>query len=522
LSRAKNARNFRRVPLFCPLLRLVILGFVLGMTSFAQAQAPPATMPPNTVYGRLGAGQSGPGQAIPFATLSAQLFPAIVRSGRIIETSNVVMYVNGNPSGTATCGPAGASTCSAGVDAGYCGTPATACQTLQYAVGVMIGNIDFAYVYAGNIYLAHNAGTANYDLELVNGPWVGTGVINVIGDSSSPTATVVTIPPNGNAIQCKDLCTLYIQHFAIADNGTNNGANGIIVGASGNAGHVDLNDITFQACAACIQMTAGNLGSVIFVGPVTIAGGAAIAMDASDGGMIDTAGQTITVSGTPSFSTAFAYLPNGGLIKATPSTFSGSATGLRCIVSGPLNLNGYDPNNIFPGNSNCVQNENVGAIGIQNGTTFGYGTSGYALLSGGGATSKDTWSNTLTSYSLVSPAISNPTLSGSINVTGQIIPAYGTPTITSGACGTTTNGTIAAGGTNQSGEVVIASATTTSCAISFSATLSAAPLACILFPENATAAATGTTVARISAISTGGFTITGSALASANYYYHCF
>lgn len=109
-----------------------------------------------------------------------------------------------------------------------------------------------------------------------------------------------------------------------------------------------------------------------------------------------------------------------------------------------------------------------------------------------------------------------------LTVNGQFIPAYGTPTIASGACGASTNGTLASGSTNQSGEVEIASATTTSCAVSFSTTLSSAPLACILFPANAGAAATGTTVARVSAISTGGFTITGSALASTNYYYHCF
>lgn len=51
---------------------LLMLGFALGIP-VAVAQAPPATMPPSTVYGRLGAGQSGPGQAIPLPVLSANL-----------------------------------------------------------------------------------------------------------------------------------------------------------------------------------------------------------------------------------------------------------------------------------------------------------------------------------------------------------------------------------------------------------------------------------------------------------------
>ncbi len=110
---------------------------------------------------------------------------------------------------------------------------------------------------------------------------------------------------------------------------------------------------------------------------------------------------------------------------------------------------------------------------------------------------------------------------GAATFNNQIIPAYGTPTIASGACGATSNGTLGAGSTNQAGLLQIGSATTTTCTVSFSTTLAAAPLACVLFPANAAAAATGTTVARVSSISTSSWVLTGSALANANYYYHC-
>lgn len=101
----------------------------------------------------------------------------------------------------------------------------------------------------------------------------------------------------------------------------------------------------------------------------------------------------------------------------------------------------------------------------------------------------------------------------------DISPASGTPTIASGACGTGTNGTIA--GSNASGLITIGAVATTSCAVSFSATLAAAPNACQITPANAAAAATGTTVARVGAPSTSGFTITGSALANTVYGYSC-
>src|SRR5258708_6587195 len=106
----------------------------------------------------------------------------------------------------------------------------------------------------------------------------------------------------------------------------------------------------------------------------------------------------------------------------------------------------------------------------------------------------------------------NVTINGRFQVTG------GTPTIASGACGTGTNGVITSGN-NQTGLVTIGAAATTTCTITFSAALLAAPNACMLTPANAAAAAWATTVARVSSISTANFVITGTALASTAYYY---
>jgi hypothetical protein len=103
----------------------------------------------------------------------------------------------------------------------------------------------------------------------------------------------------------------------------------------------------------------------------------------------------------------------------------------------------------------------------------------------------------------------------------QIIPAAGVPTIASGACGAAANGAVVAGSTNQAGSITIGAATTTTCTITFAAGLTAAPKACVFFPMNAAAAATGTTVARIGAPTTANVVLSGSALASANYAYIC-
>lgn len=106
-----------------------------------------------------------------------------------------------------------------------------------------------------------------------------------------------------------------------------------------------------------------------------------------------------------------------------------------------------------------------------------------------------------------------------LGASDQIKSTAGAPSIASGNCGTGTNGSVA--GTNQSGAITVGATATTTCQIDFSKTLGKIPDACVLFPGNAAAAATGTTVARVSAITAAHFIVTGSALASTVYYFFC-
>lgn len=110
-----------------------------------------------------------------------------------------------------------------------------------------------------------------------------------------------------------------------------------------------------------------------------------------------------------------------------------------------------------------------------------------------------------------------------LKYSGQLTPTGGVPTIASGDCGTTTNGAVVAGSTNQAGSITIGAVATTTCKITFAAGLTTAFKACVFFPMNATAAATGTTLARVGAPTLTDVTLTGGAgaLASANYAYMC-
>jgi hypothetical protein len=107
------------------------------------------------------------------------------------------------------------------------------------------------------------------------------------------------------------------------------------------------------------------------------------------------------------------------------------------------------------------------------------------------------------------------TLSGQIVVTGQ-----GLPTIASSACGTGSNGAVVAGSTNQAGSITIGSSSTTSCTISWSATLASAPKACVFMAMNAAAIA-ATTLPYVGTPGTTSVVLNGAVLASTNWSYIC-
>jgi hypothetical protein len=299
--------------------------------------------------------------------------------------------------------------------------------------------------------------------------------------------------------------------------------------------------ITSSGTNAWTGANAFTLGSLTIGSPITDTG----VNTWSGGNTFQTIGTTftsgITSSGTNAWSGANTFTT--GLLTISSNVASSGANtwmGVNTFSSSDLNLAGSS-SGVTTLNASAVASgiatlpANTGTIAelnlVQTWTAAQtFNNSDIKLLgSSTGATTFTSANSGSSNYTLTLPAATDTvavlgtaqTFSASETFSGQIIPAYGTPTIASGACGTGSNGTIASGGTNQAGQVQIGSVATTACTVSFSTTLGIAPKACVLFPANATAAATGTTVAYVSSITTGQFVITGSALANANYYYHC-
>lgn len=99
------------------------------------------------------------------------------------------------------------------------------------------------------------------------------------------------------------------------------------------------------------QVRSVDNGYVIFDSNYTISGGAGIHIQSS-GAVLRCDSLTVTVSGTPAYSTAFAQTSNGGIITAASMTYSGSATGVRYVsqLNGVINTSGGGAS-YFPGNS---------------------------------------------------------------------------------------------------------------------------------------------------------------------------
>lgn len=96
-----------------------------------------------------------------------------------------------------------------------------------------------------------------------------------------------------------------------------------------------------------------DIGSYIAAGAsYSIVGAAPIHINATQNGVFNSPSITVTVSGTPAFSTAFAVASGGGQIGAASVTYTGAATGPRysATLNGVINTGGGGAN-YFPGNS---------------------------------------------------------------------------------------------------------------------------------------------------------------------------
>ncbi len=340
-------------------------------------------------------------------------------------------WVNSSSTNTAPCGSSGASTCSIGNDSNSCLTALTACLTAQHVANLINTSYDAANTSFG-LNLADTVGVTGstptrYVINCSRGPWIGTSVLGITGNVGTP-GNVQIQPANGNiAGIVANGCTVAWNGIHFIDSAGSNAVGFIQTGGGHGFAHVDLSNSIIDACAACSAIESDSGSSIAIGSGNSIVGNVFNVFDATGGGVFDFNGNTVAVSNNLTF-TEFADANTGGQYKGiTSSTFGSPSgiTGTRCNIQGAWTTLNLNPNNVFPGNADCVIQETIGAVGLQKGaggsSTVDYGTSGQCLTSGGSSSALDTWVNCPTYAATTwTPAITTTSTVGTPAYTTQV------------------------------------------------------------------------------------------------------
>jgi len=196
--------------------------------------------------------------------------------------------------------------------------------TIQYAYDLIANTLDLNG-YTVTIQIGDGTFTGGL---LISKPWVGGGAVTVQGNTGAMSSVIISTTSASAISNTANLPgRLTVQYVKLTT-----ATSGSCISNAG-IGKIFFNHIEFGACAGTHLSTDGN-GATInsLFGTYTISGNALAHMDSQNQGFIIIQFATITITGTPAFSTAFAYANNLALINAYSPSYTGSATGPRYLI----------------------------------------------------------------------------------------------------------------------------------------------------------------------------------------------
>lgn len=218
---------------------------------------------------------------------------------------------------------------------GLANTAGGAFLTIQKALDT-IATLDLRG-YTATVQLADGTYTAGLS---VAGQIIGGRVV-INGNAGTPAAVLLNV--TGNAVSISGSAEITVQNFELRATGIG------LLSAYPNA-KINIGvGMVFGACNFHAYALSG--GVITGSSSYTISGNAIYHLLAVLGGLVELSGGTVTLSGTPAFSGAFA-LASQSAMSVTGVTFSGAATGSRYEASsnGSINVNGAGAS-YFPGNA---------------------------------------------------------------------------------------------------------------------------------------------------------------------------
>jgi len=252
------------------------------------------------------------------ATLEARFIQALGQAARIPMTTDLNLFVSttGNDNNTGTSSGA-------------------AVQTLQRATNIAQQQYD---TQGHNIIITVASGTYSAGCT-INGQLVGGGRLLYVGNTASPSSVVINLSTAGSCFAVSGAARITISGFQlIASQGS--GQVGICINTSTGA-TVQFDHVNFGTAAYC-QMFAGAGASIFPTNfaasvPYSIVGGAQYHVVAASGaGTINLQSMAVTITGSPNFSGAFAWMDGAGYFNAAGVTWSPSpaaATGPRHLIT---------------------------------------------------------------------------------------------------------------------------------------------------------------------------------------------
>lgn len=222
------------------------------------------------------------------------------------------------------------------------GTGASAWATIQKAIDYISANIDLGGFNA-TINVADGTYTGGI---LVTRPWTGSGKVFVVGNNGTPANCIISVT-NGNAIYAVGTGSIiYVSGVEVRTV-----TSGYPIYAYEGAEIYMNGAFRIGATAAGFpQVLASTRGAVYIYTNYTVTSGAGYHWQV-DNGVIAASAITVTLTGTPAYSIAFAR-STIGTIRCYSNTFVGSATGPRyaCDYLGGINTAGGGAS-YLPGNS---------------------------------------------------------------------------------------------------------------------------------------------------------------------------
>jgi hypothetical protein len=205
---------------------------------------------------------------------------------------------------------------------GLANTSGGAFATLQYAYDTA-KTLDCAG-FSVTIKIGHTATLTSgleIDLPLIN------GFLIIEGDTTTPSNTVISTT-SATCIANYSYAFVDVKGLALQ---TTTGGNCLL--ALGAGSEIYMSGLMQFGACALNHMSAEGGGVIFGYSNYTITGGAQNHLYAVEQGGIKLYGQTVTLSGTPAFSSHFCYASALGFVSHAAVTHSGSATGNRYGVN---------------------------------------------------------------------------------------------------------------------------------------------------------------------------------------------